>query len=340
MEKGYITTTIRNINKRRIIAAFILLFLIGMSYVVFLRYFYNFAFGPFEIERSDLTNADRPRDLFQYFITIQGDEIYNTGFEYVTIHDNGRQEVESYYYALEIGREYLLVETPDRQEAPTVTGYIKGIPSDIQEEVLDEIIRESPSLQGHFMPFLLKTNQFRTGGWVWIGISFLLGLIAIINLIRAAVHVGAPQSHPVIKNLSQFGDPKRIAQEIDAEVTGRDASKKRKHLILTENWVILRKGNSFRATRFEDIIWLYKKIVQHRTYGVPTGKTFSALVYDRHGTILNVRGQEDYINKILVSIANKAPWAIRGYSDKLFKLYRKDRHAFAREVHQRKKGNS
>ncbi len=334
MKDMKIQSIIKKINRRKIILGISLLVIIAAGYLGFIRYFYNFALGPFDLEQAKLLEAEKARDFFQYFVNIQGDEIYDTGFQYVTVHDSGYEEVDYYYYALEIGRNYLLVESPDVLEDPNITGYIKSISSDIQEEMLDELIRDEPSLQDHFLPFMLKTNNFRTGGWVWIGISFVLGAISGLLLIVAFVQISNPAAHPVMKNLKHFGDPKRIASEIDSELA--NSTMPSKNLSFTENWLLYTKGMQFSATRYEDIIWLYKKVTQHRTNGIPTGKTYSALVYDQHGTIFTLPGKEQQVDELLMSIANRAPWAIRGYSDQLFKLYRKDRSAFMQEIKKRK----
>jgi hypothetical protein len=334
MKTENINTMIGKINRRKFIIAFILLFIFVVGYVLFLRYFYNFLLGPFETEPSKLINADSSRELFQYFITVTGDEIYDTGFEYVTVHDSGYEETDYYYYALEMGREFVLVETPERIDTPTVTGFIKRIPSDIQEKVLDQLVSETPSLQGHFMPFMLKTNNFRTGGVVWIITSVGLGAISLILILTTSLQLGNTARHPVMKKLNPFGDPKRIASEIDAELSAEKYTSKL--ATFTKNWVIVFKGLNFQITRYEEVIWLYKKVTQHRTYGVPTGKTFIAMIYDRHGQTLGLQGKETDVDEALTLIAQKSPWAIKGYSEQLFKLYRKNRPAFLAEVEKRK----
>lgn len=324
---------IHKINRRKFIIAFILLFIVTISYVLFLRYFYNFLLGPFEMEQSKLINAEGPRELFQYFINVTGDDIYDTGFEYVTVHDSGYEETDYYYYALEMGREFLLVETPERLDTSTVTGFIKGIPTDIQKEVLDSLLAETPSLQGHFMPFMLKTNNFRMGGFIWIGISVVLGAISLILILTTTLHLGNTDRHPVMKELKPFGEPKRIAGEINAELTA--GKLETKLATLTENWLIIFKGLNFQATKYSDVIWLYKKITQHRTYGVPTGKTFMAMIYDKHGQTISLQGKEADVDEVLTLVAQKAPQAIKGYAVQLFNLYRKNRPAFLAEVEKR-----
>jgi hypothetical protein len=272
MKAGFIQETIKKNNRRRLVIGLILLGLILITFCGFIRYFYNFVLGPFDVDRSKLLNAERAGEFFEYYVNIQGDEIYDTGFVYVTVSDSGAETTDYYYYALEIGREFLLVESTSEIDSANVTGYIKSIPSNIEEEVLGELIRETPSLQAKFMPIMVRVNQFRTAGWIAIALSLIVGSIGVIMVGIAALHMANPKSHPIMKSLKIFGNPKIISQDIDADLTGDIYQDKQ--VTITNNWLIQVKGIRFSITRFEDVIWCYKRVVQHRTYGVPTGKNF------------------------------------------------------------------
>jgi hypothetical protein len=334
MKAGFIQDTIKKNNRRRLVIGFILIGLILISFCAFIRYYYNFVMGPFEVDRTKLLNAERAGAFFEYYVNIQGDEIYDTGFVYVTVSDSGTETTDYYYYALEIGRELMLVESTEEIDTANVTGFIKSIPNNIEEEVLGELIEETPSLQAKFMPIMLKVNNFRTAGWIGIALGIIVGTIGVIIIGITLLHIASPESHPIMKSLKTFGNPKIISQEIDSDLAGETYQDKQ--ITITDHWLIQVKGVRFSITRFEDVIWCYKRVVQHRTYGVPTGKNFYALVYDRHNNIITIQAKDESINNFLSMIAMKAPWAIKGYSDDVMKLYKKNRQVIIDKVNQNK----
>ncbi len=107
-------------------------------------------------------------------------------------------------------------------------------------------------------------------------------------------------------------------------------------LQFTSNWLVQYSGSTFKATRFDDVVWLYRHTVQRKSYGVTTGKTHSAMIWDRHGTSITVQGKEEQVNTMLTAVMSRAPWAVGGYNDQLNNGWKKDRSNFIAAVDRRK----
>jgi hypothetical protein len=90
------------------------------------------------------------------------------------------------------------------------------------------------------------------------------------------------------------------------------------------------------ATRLEDLAWMYGKVTQHRTNGVPTGKTYSTLFWDRHGKLLTVNGKEQAMQDTLQAVYSHAPWAIVGYKTEIEKAWKSNRQSVLAAVEQRR----
>jgi hypothetical protein len=83
-------------------------------------------------------------------------------------------------------------------------------------------------------------------------------------------------------------------------------------------------------------MWLYKKVTQHRTNGIPTGKTYAALIWDRYGTCITFAGKEKVVDQALGDILGRSPGAVAGYSSDIEKMYKANRQGFVAAVEQRR----
>jgi hypothetical protein len=96
-------------------------------------------------------------------------------------------------------------------------------------------------------------------------------------------------------------------------------------------------SSSLTATRIEDIVWAYKQVTQHRTNGIPTGKTYNAQFWDRHGVRITVSGKEPVVNQALEAVAQRSPWVLAGFSPELEKTWKQNRAAVIEAVEQRRR---
>ena len=85
-----------------------------------------------------------------------------------------------------------------------------------------------------------------------------------------------------------------------------------------------------RVVSTRKLLWAYTNITQHRTYGIPTGKTYSVQVLaEGRGSFLAIGAKNDANAKeILQYLVTKYPWMVAGYSEDLRKLFAQDIAAF------------
>jgi len=86
----------------------------------------------------------------------------------------------------------------------------------------------------------------------------------------------------------------------------------------------------------ENLAWVYKKVVTRRSYGIPVGKTVSAVICDRNGKEINIVAKEYQVDQLLTSIAERAPWVVAGFNEDLLQLWLRERSRFVEEVDQRR----
>jgi len=334
MSTDFVLSTVRRLNRNLLIISLVglLLVIIGLGFNT--RYLYNVFAGPFPLERDallKLTNADLPT---QYYVTVTGDDHANTGYEYVKTSSSGSETTEAYYLALLIDDKLLLVKSLTTEIENTISGELLNIPTDIQNEVVAEVEREVPEIAGAFLPVMLDTSNFRMAAYIGLGIGALLGLAALVGVGLAIQRFLNPYAHPAIKALERFGLAQDMVSEIEAEMgVAHELVGKKIHF--TRGWFISAL-TGLEAMRYRDVMWGYKQITQHRTYGVPTGKTYAALVRDRFGKDITLTGKEAEIELVLQQLMKSAPAAIIGYSDDLNRAWNKDRAGFIAAVEKRR----
>jgi hypothetical protein len=313
-----------------------LLVLIALALNV--RYFYNMAFGPFTQERAALTELTADTIPWQYYVTVAGDKHADTGFQYVSTTDSGKETVENYYHVLVLGDRLLLVKSTTEEISNEVTGALEAIPSETQTKVVSEMEKESPKLKGHFLAVMLDDANFYTGGFVGLGVAAVIGLICMIGIGLSIWRWLDPSQHPAMKALARFGDAETVIREIDADYAAPH-EQLGKDIHFTSRWFISTIG-ALDAAPYRDILWCHKQVTQHRTNGIPTHKTYAAYIFDRYGKRLTIGGKDEFVNQVLQGVAKCVPGVAVGYSVELEKLYRTNRAQFATAVDTRRQGKS
>ena len=217
---------------------------------------------------------------------------------------------------------FLLVEAPPETEKLEYTGALISMPFDIKLDIVDALIDEYPEFDGLFLPVILTTEDHTTGGWVTLvilGIIFVVGIVGMLRLIARQKDVN---QHPIYKSLTRYGDPQTIIKQIESEMTlGSDQLDK---LQVTPKWALTSSRTKFDAVYLKDAVWMYKMVTQHRTNGIPTGKSFKVLIYDKHGHLMEVPTKKNTVEDMLQMIYQRAPWMIIGFSDELQEMWKND----------------
>ncbi len=332
MDTDIIYPIIRRNNRNWLIFLLIAFGLICLTIYMSLNSFDNALHGPYEVTQEDIINIQNLNDVKNYYVTITGDRVTDSGFQYVT----DSNKVEKSYMLLQLNKKLLLVELMgDESRDIEYTGTLVPFGSEIQREVVDKL-NDYPAYKKALLPFMLKTYDFVVPTYLSMVILVLLAVVCLWRIIVVLLRISDNSRHSIIRNLKRFGEPNTLIPQIERELAATDHIQVGKTIHLTMHWLIQSTNSSFKATPLSDLMWIYKQVIQHRTYGIPVRKTYAALIYDRYGKTINVRGKEDLITKILANVAAHAPWAKIGYSKEIQSSWKKDRAGFIATVDQRK----
>jgi hypothetical protein len=293
--------------------------------------------GPAEFDETQLAALPNPTFALRNYATVHGTKTVSTEIEEIEkTTRNGAVESQATtgeYMAMIMGSRILIVKTMPGAKAEKYTGTIVLLPDDLKKQLFANL--DDSKLQAATLPLMLDaTEDYGDGlvpGGILVGILLLFSLWTYIKSKKRNEH---PETHPLCKALSQYGPLYTIVPEIDAEA--RTAASTLSGVTFTLNWVILCSLTKTVAMRRQEIVWVYKKRTKHSVNFIPTGTTYSLVLRDSRGRLLEISNSEQNVDGYLSSLAKQTPWVIFGYDRKLEKLYKKQRPVFMQAVSERK----
>jgi hypothetical protein len=334
MGDGFLGTAIRRTGRNRVLLG-LSGFLVVVVIFCFARpYLYNFFHGPFPTDQATLLSMQDPDTRRQSFLTIQGDETFQTGFEetstdyFVTTHHP--------LLAMKVGDRLLLVKAASDTEATKFSGEITSIPSDVRTDVLQVLQRKYPDMKDQFLPLMLDATNYRLGGYVGIPVGILFGLGFIWFAGRGMQWCRKPETHPVWRKLGKYGPAQQVGSQLDVEIRSEGGGETFGSTHLTTNWLAHSSRYNIEVIRTADLVWAYQQVVKHYHSGIPTGKSFFVKVFDRDGALILISSKKSAAPELLQSLQRRAPWAVFGFSAELEKVWKTRRAEFLSTVEQRK----
>lgn len=197
-----------------------IMYVAAVALIVVAAYFsreaiYNAVFGPFEIHRLELVDAENLDDLgLRRWFVIRGDAIAHSGWQMVHWQEHmvtrARTDVEKpkNYYLVTIGRRTLAVESIAEKPSAELVGYLRPLPPKLRDLLDERATEEEKSFR---LPYLLQEqDQERSSVFFQWGLAFVLCAVLIAlsvrNLVRARrVILVAPS----LQELALGGKPRR-----------------------------------------------------------------------------------------------------------------------------------
>ena len=131
MWDDFIAQQIRRTNRNLLLFGAAVLAILGTVMSLTWRDVYNFTFGPFPIQASELTAIWNPDSPKHYFLKIKGEKSFPTGMREVD-RDN-QSKVRAEVVALVVGTRLLLVKTPSDKHELQFTGTLEAIPPELRQ---------------------------------------------------------------------------------------------------------------------------------------------------------------------------------------------------------------
>lgn len=335
MWDDFISRQIRRTNRNLLLLGGAILAITGAILGAGWRDVYNFAFGPFPIENSDLAAISSPDQPKRYFLKVQGEELFSTGMREVDAgnHNNVHAEI----VALTVGQRLLLVKAPAGKHELLYTGTLEAVPAEVQNGVFSQAQKTPAAMKAAVLPFMLNATGFRTtDNWLAALGGILIGGIGLFLTGLATRRIMQPDGHPLLGKLEKYGSLQDVRMRIDSEMRSEGGGEQFGTMRITSNWLIHAAAYKTDVMASRDILWAYPKITKHYHSGIPTGKTYSAILRDSKGQSVEVSGKKDSVPKLLESVQRRMPWVLIGYDKQLEALWLKEKQQFVQLIEQRR----
>jgi hypothetical protein len=335
MWDDFISRQVRRTNRNLLLFGGCILTFLGWFLAAGWRDTYNFIFGPFPVQNSELVAISNPGTPQRYFLNVQGGESFPTGMREVDAgnHDKIRAEM----VALVVNKRLLLVKTPADNHQVEFTGILTTIPAELLNGVVHQWDKENPDLQGAYLPFMLDATGFRTGeDYVVASVAAGCGVLGIFLVWLSLRRRFQPESHPLYKHLAKYGGLQDVRMRIDSEMRSEGGGEKFSAMQITTNWLIHAAAFRTNVMATKDVVWAYPKVTKHYHNGIPTGKSYSAIIRDSKGHSLEISGKKDSVPKLLESLQRRMPWVLVGFSKELEALWLKEKSQFFQIIEERR----
>jgi len=310
-------------NRNLLLMSLTLIAAVAIYAAIEWRYFSNFFQGPVAMDAGAIAAVKAPESLPRYFVAVKGDDSIDTGVQDVEeeVSDSGSvrsQTVKAEFSVLRLGSRFLIVKRKPADNGKAYQGALVELPGDVHSQIVTPLLSDNPNAEQIFLPAMLDATGFRKKGYIALAICIPVILFALWNISKAGKRRNNPLTHPILKSLSRYGPLADTACQIDADAAG--APQRVGNALLGPSWILLPSAFSLSVCHIPDVVWAYEKVTKRSVNFIPTGKSYAAIVFDRYGQSLEIQAGREKSEQVLGMLAERAPWAVFGFSDELKKL--------------------
>ncbi len=273
-----------------------------------------------------------------YLEELYGENRYNaetTGIQYLvdfdqerfmglSVHKDRLSEAEAMMTACESYFDGAL--SSEDLPAMHVKGSIKAM-DDEERGYYMELADGDIELEAAMLPYYLDVGRV-SGRPVLAQLCLLIGSLAflIAGLFPLVKALTGGYQKQVKAKLSAAGDFESAAEraalfyERTEPVSG---------VRLGSEYVYFMNGANSVLLRPWDIVWAYQSTTQHRTNGIPSGKTYAAILRTADGRQYELGMKEAGVQRLLEAVSASLPGVIIGYTDDLERIYKQNRSSFS-----------
>jgi hypothetical protein len=331
----WVLKSVRTRSARRVWAWGLAAAVLGLIAVGQSRYIANFFGGPYSVGAAELDKVADVATAPRYFVSVSGSKVLDTGIQQIEVRkrdgvETGRS-VAAGYYALVVGDRLLICKSHSGSRG-TFEGQLAAMPLELEQHLFST--SDMKSIRHRFYPFYLDDESFRVPGYWGLGGLAVFGLLLLASGRPAWRYMRDPASHPLIARVQKWGDPIGVAVAAERQVRSPRV-KAGGGWALTDQFLVRSTFFTFDLLRLSDLLWAYKKVTKHSVNFIPTGKTYEAILAC-YGGAATLPGNEKTVDRALTFAAERAPWAILGFSKELESAFTTDTAAFCAVVERRK----
>lgn len=186
-----------------------------------------------------------------------------------------------------------------------------------------------------FLPLMLDTRDYRSRGYVGLGLAALTMAMAGFFGVVAWRRVKDPGRHPALRRMAAWGAAPDAADAIEQDIASRNAITLGGYVFTPRH---LYRNGLFTLTleRLDDLVWAYPQQTRNKVlHIIPAGSSY-ALELKWADRALSIPGKQPAIMAILLRLANCQPWVFNGYDEEWAQYFRKQKSRAIAAVRQRR----
>lgn len=344
MEYNYAQKQVQRITKRKITQ---MVFVIAISVLLLLFWLKtprpdNLFLAPVSFE-----SGREATDLYKkgiQFVQTDVDVLFHTGWQ-----KTENQKVVSQYYSFWADGQLILCKagaklSENYYEDIHIAGRLHKHTSD-STKVLNDVTAQVAAQANvsveeaakYISPYYIQLDEDRT---VPLVLSLVFYAIIITSLVRLVLAIKASKDYTAHKAYQKLGkayqmSPEELNEAVSKEIAQGNIVVDRNPVMATESWVCIGADNAFCVYSHSDLIWMYKTVTQHRTNGIPTGKTYGINLVFRDGSkhFLSLKNEKE-TDEIMNVLYARYPLVLPGYNEEWGILMDKDFPTFVNLVDQ------
>ena len=225
----------------------------------------------------------------------------------------------------------------DRIEPITVTGRLVSMSGESKQfynEYIDSLGWE-PEEEEVFIPYMVMTGKAAggfTGDFIFFGIVALLIIAFGIFLLVKGLTGGALKN--VRKYCEATGNKEMAMQRLERFYAQTQPVE---GIRVSPEFIMAQTSGAVLVNDTSKVLWVYQHVLRHYTNGIPTGKTYTILVWMTDGTKMEIpmKGKKkseealDYIGRAL-------PYVFFGYDEQLQAAYNQNRQGMIQAMTDRR----
>lgn len=225
----------------------------------------------------------------------------------------------------------------DGIEPITVTGRVVSMSGESKQfynEYIDAM-EVDPDVEALFIPYMVMTGKAAggfTGDFIFFGIVALLIIAFGIFLLVKGLTGGALKN--VRKYCEATGNKEMAMQRLERFYAQTQPVE---GIRVSPEFIMAQTSGAVLVNDTSKVLWVYQHVLRHYTNGIPTGKTYTILVWMTDGTKMEIpmKGKKkseealDYIGRAL-------PYVFFGYDEQLQAAYNQNRQGMIQAMTDRR----
>src|SRR5258708_18020711 len=148
MWDDFISRQIRRTSRNLFLCGTVVLTILGLLLATTWRDTYNYIFGPFPVQGSELVSISNPDFPKRYFLKVEGEESFPTAVG--ELEEGSNDKLRTAIVALAVNKRLLLVNTPRDNHQIQFTGALMAAPAEVSNRVRHLWEGKRPDMKGAF----------------------------------------------------------------------------------------------------------------------------------------------------------------------------------------------